>query len=119
AYPLTGSGELLEVDQKLRVGVRASEDLTLSFPPGFERLPEAFRCAARETLKLIGSTSPAEFRLLLQSGQRYRGRSPASGLEEALATTFGSGSSGFLPAGEDWTTVERTFRLLPKAAPPT
>jgi hypothetical protein len=116
-YPLAGSGELLESDQKIQVGIRSSEDLTLSLPPGFERLPEAFQCAARETLKLIVSTGPAEFRLLLQSGQRYRGRGPAGSLEDALVASFGSGSP--LGSGEDWTTVEKTFRLLPKAAPLT
>lgn len=118
-YPLPGSGETLESDQKIRVGLRASEDLTLRFPPGFERLPEAFQAAARETLKLIVSTSQAEFRLFLQEGQRYRGSGPTGSLEEALATTFGSGSPpGFLSGGEDWATLERTFRLLPKAPSP-
>src|SRR5262249_20813182 len=114
-YPLMGSGELLESGQKIQVGVRSSEDMTLSFPLGFERLPEAFRSAARETLKRIVSTSPAEFRLLLQSGPRYRGGGP---VEEALAVTFGGKSPGPLAAGEDWTTVEQTFRLLPKASAP-
>ncbi len=119
AYPLRGSGELLESDLRIRVGLRASEDLTLSFPAGFERLPEAFQAAARETMKLIVSTSQAEFRLFLQEGQRYRGSGPAGSVEEALATTFGSGSPpGFLSGGEDWTTVERTFRLLPKSPSP-
>jgi hypothetical protein len=117
AYPLTGSGELLESGEKLPVGTRSSEDLTLGLPLGFESLPESFRCAARETLKLIVSTADAEFRLLLQSGQRYRGRGPGGSLEEALAA-FGSGTPpGSLSAGEDWTTVEQTFRLLPKASP--
>lgn len=113
-YPLMGSGELLESDQRLQVGVRSSEDLTLSLPPGFEQLPEGFRCAAQETLKLIVSTSPAEFRLLLQSGQRYRGRGPAGSLEDALVASFGSGTP--LGSGDDWATVEKTFRLLPKAS---
>lgn len=116
AYPLTGSGELLEVGQKLRVGIRTSEDLTLGFPPGFERLPEAFRSAARETLKLIVSTCPAEFRLLLQSGQRYRGSGPAGSLEDGLVASFTGRPP--LGSGDDWTTLERTFRLLPRASAP-
>lgn len=115
-YPLPGSGELLESDQRIQVGTRSSEDLTLSLPPGFARLPEVFQGAARETLKLIVSTSPAEFRLLLQSGQRYRGRGPAGSLEDALAASFGSGAP--FRSEEDWATFERTFRLLPKASPP-
>jgi hypothetical protein len=91
AYPWEGSQELLESSQTHQVGTRAGEELTLSLPPGFDRLPEAVR-KDQETLKLIASTSPVELRLLFQSGQRYRS-----------------------PWKEDWTTVEQTFRLVPKA----
>jgi hypothetical protein len=91
AYPWEGAQEVLESGQTHQVGTRAGEELTLSLPPGFDQLPEAAR-KDRETLKLIASTSPIEYRLLFQSGQRYRS-----------------------PWKEDWTTVEQTFRLLPKA----
>ena len=93
AYPCEGSQELLESDQTHQVGTRPGEELTLSLPPGFDQLPETIR-KDRETLKLIASTSPVELRLLFQSGQRYRSAWK-----------------------DDWTTVEQTFRLLPKASP--
>jgi caspase domain-containing protein len=91
AYPHDGSQEWLGRNQTHRAGLREGEDFTLYLPPGFDPLPEAVR-KDRETLKLIASTSPVELRLLFQSGQRYRS-----------------------PWKEDWTTVERTFRLVPKA----
>jgi hypothetical protein len=92
AYPSQGSQALLEAGQTFRAGVRAGEELTLSLPPAFDRLPEAIRREGRETLKLIVSTTTADLRLLLQPAQRYR-----------------SGPK------EDWTTVEQSFRLLPRA----
>ena len=91
AYPHDGSQEWLGRNQVHRAGFREGEDFTLYLPAGFDQLPEAIR-RDRETLKLIVSTSPGELRLLFQSGQRYRS-----------------------PWKEDWTTVERTFRLLPRA----
>src|SRR6185312_1108844 len=91
AYPHDGSQEYLARNQTHQAGIREGEDFTLSLPPGFDRLPEEAR-KDRETLKLIVSTTPGDLRLLLQSGQRYRSAWK-----------------------EDWTTVERTFRLVPRA----
>ena len=91
AYPHEGSQELLVTGRTHQAGVRKGEELKLFLPAGFDHLPEAAR-KDRETLKLIVSTSPGEHRLLFQSGQRYRSAWK-----------------------EDWTTVERTFWLLPKA----
>lgn len=115
--PDEGSQEALERGQSFQAGIRSGEELTLALPPGFERLPEAFQRTARETLKLIVSTSPAEVRLLLQSGKVFRGLGPSGPLDEALVAAFGSGPPLDASSGEDWATFERTFRLLPKASP--
>jgi len=93
-YPREGSQELLETDQIHQVGFREGEELILYLPAGFDRLPDTVR-GDRETLKLIVSTGPGEHDLLLQSSQQYRSAWK-----------------------EDWATIERTFRLLPKASSP-
>jgi len=123
AYPPQGGAKELERGHRLLVGVRPNEELRFSFPDDFETLPEPARFASRETVKLIVTTQCTDFRPLLQSGYRFRtaaiGLGMAQSLEEVLAAKLGNGGySGALrsPGGEDWTTVERSFRLLPRPA---
>jgi hypothetical protein len=101
------------------VGSRPNEHLSFFFPEDFVTLPEPVRRASRETLKLIVSTQCADFQSLFQSGYRFRGTSKdgiARSLDEVLAAKLDSDGyhSTLRSVGEDWTTVERSFRLLPR-----
>jgi hypothetical protein len=112
AYPTLGANELLERGQKVRLGTRPGEELTLFIPEDFDLLPECSRLAARETLKLFATTSPAEFRVLFEAGLRFRKGGVDHSLDSVLAATFGGGGYKSLRSGgEDWTTVERSFLL--------
>jgi hypothetical protein len=112
AYPALGVNEPLERGQKVRLGARPGDDLTLFLPEDFGLLPECSRLAARETLKLFATTSPAEFRVLFEPGLHFREGGVDNSLDAILAATFGGGGYRSLRSGgEDWTTVERSFLL--------
>ena len=77
-----------------------------------------------ETLKILVTTHPAEFQALFQGGVR-EGKSAGSSLTNLLEATFGGG--GYTPrefrtrsqsgGPEDWTALERSFRVRRRAAP--
>ena len=113
AYPPLGSHKPLERGQTMRFGARPGEELKLFVPEDFDLLPESSRLAARETVKLLATTSEAELRILFQPGLRFRqGFGAVQSLSDILAATFdGGGYRNLRSAGEDWTTVERSFLL--------
>ena len=117
AYPPEGGHKELEPGKTLAVGTRPNEHLQFFFPEDFVTLPEPARRTSRETLKLIVTTQCADFWSLFQSGYRFRG-TPKDGiarsLDEVLAAKLGSDGYTLRSVGEDWTTVERSFRLLPR-----
>ena len=121
-YPVQGAAEQLAAGGSVRVGVRDGEDLRLEFPEGWGAPADpndARPAEGVETFKLMATTSPADFRSLLQGG--FRGsrdaevsRSPA---EELLSLALGAGGSRdvarpvHVAQADAWVTVERAFIL--------
>jgi hypothetical protein len=118
-HPPEGGDKALEKGMTLVVGNRG-EIPPFFFPPDFLALPEAVRLRTRETLKLIVTTKPTDFRPLFQNGYRFRGvqrGDMARSLEDVLAGKLGLASyRGTTRAAgiDDWTTLEQSFRLLPR-----
>jgi hypothetical protein len=118
-YPVEGATEQLAAGGSIRVGVRDGDALRLEFPEGWGAAADpsdARPAEGVETFKLIATTSPADFRSLLQGGFRDADavRSPA---EELVSLALGSGGSRDVtrpvrvtPA-DAWITVERPFIL--------
>jgi hypothetical protein len=122
-YPVTGAREALLPRRTLDVGKRQGEELILYIP---DELPFAGGVAEEpeglETLKIFATTQPADFEPLLQSGVREGRTGPAGSLSDLLAVTFGGGGYRDFRerrgAGEpeDWTVLERSFRLRRRAS---
>ncbi|HEV7506951.1 MAG TPA: caspase family protein [Thermoanaerobaculia bacterium] len=118
-YPPEGGDKALERNRTLVVGNRG-EIPPFFFPPDFLALPEAVRLRTRETLKLIVTTKPTDFRPLFQTGYRFRGAqrgAMASSLEDVLVGRLGLASyrgTTRASSADDWTTLEQSFRLLPR-----
>jgi hypothetical protein len=118
-YPVQGAAEQLAATGSIRFGVRDGEDLRLEFPEGWG-VPadpnDARPAEGVETFKLMATTSPADFRSLLQGGFRDAevSRSPA---EELMSLALGSGGSRdvarpvHVAPADAWVTVERAFIL--------
>ncbi|HYO12596.1 MAG TPA: hypothetical protein VE685_05320, partial [Thermoanaerobaculia bacterium] len=126
-YPVQGAQKAFSVDpdvlslsspsRTIRVGDRPGEGLTLRFP---EELSSSWHylgarsLEGRETFKLFITTQPADFKVLLQPGYLRTGR--GSSLTELLTSLMEGGLREVQQgAGEDdWTTVQRSYRLLPR-----
>ena len=106
-YPPPGEKKALTRRESLRIGEREAEKISLYFPEGAPG-------GGLETFKLFATTHPAEFRRLTQP--EFRASIPTLCLDRLLAAAGGGGGIrrfGILDTGEDWTTVECTFRLVP------
>lgn len=118
-YPPEGAYEYVESHSTFHVGVGERKLPPLFIPKDFELMQSRGKngeLAGRETLKLFVSTSPANFQILYNSGYRFR-TGVAKSLDEFLEATFGGGGQGaYRSAGEDWTTVERSFLLRSRRA---
>jgi len=128
-YPPAGSRDSLSPVRFLEVGTRPGSEIELYFPNEFPFLSAGpgEEVTGFETLKVLFATHPAEIGPLLQDGYRLgeigTGSSDGS-LSSLLATTFGGGGytrrdlrtreQGGGP--EDWTTLDRSFRLVRPAS---
>jgi len=128
AYPVLGAEDSLAPGRTIEVGTRRGEELPLYIPEEFPFT--AAGCGddpveGIETLKVFVTTHPADFQPLLQAACREWesdaplsiAPGPASSLEALLAVTFGGGGYRDFRrpvrrgGSEDWTTLERSFRL--------
>jgi len=122
-YPIEGAGQALAPGRTLYVGVREGDELELALPAGFPYAADpSDRPAAGgdETFKLFAATQPTDLSSLLQTGYRRVAAAGAadggSPLDRLLALALtGRGTRDIqrvsLAAGDDWTTVERSFFL--------
>jgi hypothetical protein len=123
-YPPAGSKDSLSPGRSLEVGTRPGSEIDLYFPNEFPFLSAGpgEEVTGFETLKILFTTHPAEIGPLLQNGYRLGeiGTDSSDGsLSSLLATTFGGGGytrrdlrtreQGGGP--EDWTTLDRSFRV--------
>jgi caspase domain-containing protein len=126
AYPVPGAKESLEPGHTIEVGTRSGEEMALYIPEEFPfAATEDSAVEGFETLKFFVTTDPTDFLPFIQTGFREWKEGPAGpvrSLSDLLSVTFGGGGyrdvkipsqSG---AREDWTTVERSFRLRRRAA---
>ena len=125
AYPVAGAEESLEPGRAIEVGTRPGEEMSLYLPEEFPFSSGDPRAEGVETLKVFATSHPTDFLPLFQTSFR-EGRKgphgPVSSLGDVLSATFGGGgyrdfkrqSLGSVP--EDWTTVERSFRLRRRQA---
>jgi hypothetical protein len=123
-YPPAGAEDSLLAGMTLEVGALSGREINLYIPDEFP-FPAARpgdEVEGIETLKLIVTTQPTDFEPLFQSGTRA-GKGPASSLTNLLVTTFGGGgqvcrdmSRAEVSVAEDWTAVERSFRVRRRAS---
>jgi hypothetical protein len=125
-YPSPGAENSLLAGKSVEIGTLPGDDMDLYIPDEFP-----FTAAAPgeevegvETLKILVTTHPAEFDSLFQGGVR-EGRTAGSSLTDLLETTFGGGgyqdrewrTRDQNDGPEDWTALERSFRVRRRAAP--
>jgi hypothetical protein len=123
-YPVAGAQKTLLPERPLDVGKREGEELILFIPEEFPFAGDATdeEPEGLETLKIFATTQPADFVPLLQSGFREGVMGPAVTLSDLLAVTFGGGGyrdfreRPATEAPEDWTVLERPFRLRRRGA---
>ena len=111
-FPPLGSHETLEQNHRVCVGTRPGEDLQLFIPKDFHlfrRFPAGVPAKGLETLKLFVTPSQASFDPLYQGPMRVPYRD-AWNLNDLLDATF-HGGQGFMRTKEDWTVIDRAFRL--------
>jgi caspase domain-containing protein len=111
-FPPLGSHEPLERSRRVCVGLRPGEDLQLFIPEDFRyfrRFPEGMPAEGVETLKLFVTPSAADFGPLYLPPMRVPYRHQWC-LNDLLDATF-HGSQGFMRTQEDWTVIDKTFRL--------
>lgn len=129
AYPVAGAEDGLEAGRTIEVGTRPGEEMALYIP---DELPFAAASYGEtqvegvETLKIFVTTQPADFQPLKQGAYREWETGPAgpvSSLGDLLAATFGGGGYRDFRrpvqrgTPQDWTTLERSFRLRRPAGP--
>ena len=115
-FPPLGSNESLERNHRVCVGTRPGEDLQLFIPEDFHlfrRFPAGAPAEGLETLKLFVTPSPANFGSLYLPPMRVPYRHQWC-LNDLLDATF-HGGQGFMRTQEDWTVIERTFRVRSRA----
>lgn len=123
-YPVTGAAERLVPHTTFTFGVREGEEIELFMPENFPYASDpddGLQEGGLETLKLFATTSPADFRHLVQEGfrslDRREGAASDSPLDWLLSVTLtGHGTRDAkvtrLPPRDEWTTVEKSFFLF-------
>ena len=110
--PAVGAGRTIQV------GVRRGEEMQIGFPEELAsswHLLGAQTLEGRETFKLFATTRPADFRVLLQPG--FLREKSGNSLTDLLIAMTGDGGYREVrrkSPDDDWVTVERSFRLLPR-----
>ena len=108
----------LPAGSTFQVGVRSGEELEMSMP---EELLSSWHLLGipspegRETFKLFATTQPADFRVLLQPG--YLRDGAGDSLTDLLMDLVEGGGDREVKQKspeDDWTAVQRSFRLKPK-----
>lgn len=116
-FPALGSHQALKKNHSVLVGKRPGEDLQLFIPKDFHflhRVPEGRPAEGVETLKLFVTPSEANFGPLYQPPMRVPYRHIWC-LNDILDATF-HGGYGYMRTKEDWTVIDRTFRLRSRSA---
>jgi hypothetical protein len=124
-YPPPGAEDCLLAGRTLEIGALPGREINLYIPDEFP-FPAARpgdEVEGIETLKLMVTTHPTDFDPLFQAGMR-EGKGPASSLTDLLVTTFGGGGKvqrdartrSEIDVPEDWTAVERSFRVRRRAS---
>ncbi|MEW6733819.1 MAG: hypothetical protein AB1489_20995, partial [Acidobacteriota bacterium] len=124
-YPPLGANEELKPGISVEIGVREDEKILLYIPEHFwQRLDSDENCiGGTETFKLIATTHPTDFRLLIQdsiSGTLRSIDEYTFPLEQLLSLALGGiGTREIrpvnLPTNEEWITIERSFFLQSNA----
>lgn len=118
-FPALGAHQVLERGHSVFVGKGPGEDLQLFIPKDFHllhRVPEGMPVEGLETLMLFVTPSPANFTPLYQPRMRFPDPHRATWcLNDVLDATF-HGGYGYMRTKEDWTVIERTFRLRSRNA---
>lgn len=107
----------LPAGRAFQVGSRGGEELEMSFP---EVLLTSWHLLGipslegRETMKLFATTQPADFKVLLQPG--YLRDAADGSLTDLLMDIMEGGFREVTQrtSEDDWTTVQRVFRLKPR-----
>jgi hypothetical protein len=124
-YPPPGAQEQLLPKRSIDVGNRPGSQWTpISVPRDFPYAREYEKdvpAGGVETLKLLVTTQPADFRQLVQQG--YRDIGPDRGMDSPLGRLLDMALTGYgtrdveaydAPADAEWTTVEQPFYLKKK-----
>jgi hypothetical protein len=111
-YPPPFAQEALAPGHALSIGANPPHDgaIQLYLDPALPTPPGG----AYEVYKLIATTRPADFSPLFQ--ERYRALPENTPLARLLNAALVEGTRGLVPRardGEDWTTVERPFLIVP------
>jgi hypothetical protein len=115
-YPEPGSNKALSSGYTLHVGVRAGDEIQL-YIPTVEHTGASLPLKEEETFKLIATTYEADFSLFAQDS--YRGeieRVANDPFSQLLEMVWNGSRDAHHPAMQPmdaWTTVEKSFRLLP------
>ncbi|MFL6260318.1 MAG: caspase family protein [Thermoanaerobaculia bacterium] len=124
-YPAPGAENSLLAGRSVEIGTLPGDDMDLYIPDEFPftAAGPGEEVEGSETLKILVTTHPAEFQSLFQGGVR-EGRTVGSSLTDLLETTFGGGgyqdrewgTRDQIDGPEDWTALERSFRVRRRAA---
>ena len=124
-YPAPGAENSLLAGKSFEIGTLQGDEMELYVPDEFPftLVAPGEDVEGTETLKILVTTHPAEFQALFQGGFR-EGKSAGSSLTDLLETTFGGGGYSHREfkdrsrsgGPEDWTALERSFRLRRRAA---
>lgn len=118
-YPEPGANKALNPGHPLLVGVRPGDEIQLYIPMS-TNTGTSFMLKEQETFKLIATTREADFSLFAQD--HYRGETvkepeiiqdPFSQLLEMAWTGTRETARPLLKMMDTWTTVEKSFLLLP------
>ena len=121
-YPIEGASEPLGAGQTIEIGLRAGDEIQLYLPDTFALQYDpsnALITGGIETFKVLITTEPADFSMLVQEGTRgaleLRNQPAASPLVQLLTRALCGAATRDRttpPAAlEDWATEERTFFL--------
>jgi Caspase domain len=125
-FPAPGAENSLLAGRSFEIGTLPGDEMDLYIPEEFPFLMAGPGEEAEgiETLKVLVSTYPAELQPLFQGGVR-EGKAAGSSLTDLLEATFDGGGyykrdsrmRAQIDGPEDWTVVERSFRVRRRAAP--
>jgi hypothetical protein len=115
-YPEPGSNKALSSGHTLQVGVRVGDEIQL-YIPTVEHTVASLPLKEEETFKLIAITYEADFSLFAQDSYRgERERVANDPFSQLLEMAWNGSRDTRRPAMQPmdtWTTVEKSFRLLP------